>query len=141
MRNSINKFRKKKTLRFKITYPQFLRVVLSSFLLKIYLDDDDSDENEEEELPKPTLAPKQQEIKSTPTQPSKPDNQESEEEDDEDDDEEEQLVLPKQLRSPRKTPSGISWHKSIQAQHMAEDQHSPRMSLLKGKNVSFFEFA
>lgn len=63
-------------------------------------------------------------------------------EDDDDDDsiEDEVLVLPKQLRTPRKAPSGVSWHKSIQAQQMAQDEHSPRMSLLKGKNVSTFDF-
>lgn len=46
--------------------------------------------------------------------------------------------MPKQLRNPRKTPSGISWHKSIQAQQMSEDQHSPRMSLLKGKHHKIY---
>jgi hypothetical protein len=60
----------------------------------------------------------------------------SEDEEDDDDDDQDELVLPKQLRTPRKIPSGVSWHKSIQAQHMAEDQQSPRMSLLKGKHVS-----
>ncbi|KAI6175179.1 TPR-REGION domain-containing protein [Aphelenchoides fujianensis] len=102
-------------------------------------DDGDQEEDDEEEEKPPARKTPLSPISKVPVNVKKEADEQKEEEDDDDDDDnseeqedEEELVLPRGLRRPRrKGRSGVSWHRSVQAEQMAGDKHNPRMSLLK----------
>ncbi|KAI6205681.1 TPR-REGION domain-containing protein [Aphelenchoides besseyi] len=118
-------------------------------------DDDDEDDDSEEVLeeqkiqstkkPPPPKAPK---VKVHVIDKTKDDDlseeaidDDSDEDDSEEDDGESEevdnLVLPRRLRQePRK--KGASWHRSVQAEQMAEDKQNPRKSGLKNRHRKFY---
>ncbi|KAI6210478.1 TPR-REGION domain-containing protein [Aphelenchoides besseyi] len=101
-------------------------------------EDDDSEEEDTEEekkvqsteKPPPPKTPKDEDLNEEEIgDDSDEDDQESEEVD--------ELVLPRRLRQESRK-KGASWHRSVQAEQMAEDTQNPRKSGLKNRHRKFY---